>query len=86
MAILKGLAKTIPGFTGELTATDVYFKVIYTFGNKDRITATVEGTVDGRQVYLSDHGFDHNVNGPNVVKQAYEHLKTLPEFANAIDC
>ena len=26
------------------------------------------------------------LDGPNPIKQAYEHLKTLPEFADAVDC
>jgi hypothetical protein len=28
----------------------------------------------------------YDLNGSNPIKQAYEHLKTLPEFAGAIDC
>jgi hypothetical protein len=28
----------------------------------------------------------YDIDGPNPIKQAYEHLKTLPEFADAIDC
>lgn len=30
--------------------------------------------------------FVPNMNGGNFIKQAYEHLKTLPEFAGATDC
>jgi hypothetical protein len=32
------------------------------------------------------YGFDYLLEGPNPIKQAYEHLKTLPEFADAEDC
>lgn len=28
----------------------------------------------------------YDLNGSNILAQAYEHLKTLPEFANAEDC
>jgi hypothetical protein len=28
----------------------------------------------------------YNITGENPIKQAYEYLKTLPEFANATDC
>jgi hypothetical protein len=28
----------------------------------------------------------YDINGENPVRQAYLHLKTLPEFANATDC
>jgi hypothetical protein len=28
----------------------------------------------------------YDLNGSNALNQAYNHLKTLPEFANATDC
>jgi hypothetical protein len=28
----------------------------------------------------------YDLNGPNPIKQAYLHLKSLPEFADAVDC
>ena len=28
----------------------------------------------------------YNLSGENPIKQAYEHLKSLPEFADAVDC
>lgn len=28
----------------------------------------------------------YDMNGTNPIRQAYLHLKTLPEFANAVDC
>ena len=30
--------------------------------------------------------FNYDINGENPIKQAYKHLKALPEFANAVDC
>jgi hypothetical protein len=30
--------------------------------------------------------FDYLINGSNPIAQAYEHLKTLPEFSGATDC
>jgi hypothetical protein len=29
---------------------------------------------------------DYDIDGTNPIKQAYTHLKTLPEFADATDC
>lgn len=29
---------------------------------------------------------DYDINGDNPIAQAYTHLKTLPEYADAIDC
>jgi hypothetical protein len=30
--------------------------------------------------------FSYDISGPNPIKQAYLHLKSLPEFADATDC
>ena len=37
---------------------------------------------------FADNGYScaYNITGENPIKQAYEYLKTLPEFANATDC
>jgi len=32
------------------------------------------------------YGCPYDINGENPIKQAYEHLKTLPEFSDATDC
>lgn len=37
--------------------------------------------VDGRPVECA-----YDITGANPVEQAYEHLKTLPEFSGAVDC
>jgi hypothetical protein len=29
---------------------------------------------------------EYDIQGDNPIKQAYKYLKTLPEFANAVDC
>jgi hypothetical protein len=36
-------------------------------------------------VSSSAFGFPYDMEGDNPIKQAYEHLKTLPEFAGAAD-
>jgi hypothetical protein len=33
-----------------------------------------------------DYSFSINKAGGNFIEQAYEYLKTLPEFADAVDC
>jgi len=37
---------------------------------------------------FADNGYSctYDITGENPIKQAYEYLKTLPEFANATDC
>lgn len=39
-------------------------------------------TITGNKTY----SFEYNLSGENAIAQAYDHLKTLPEFADAIDC
>lgn len=34
----------------------------------------------------TEFAFDLSLEGTNAFAQAYLHLKTLPEFANAVDC
>jgi hypothetical protein len=34
----------------------------------------------------SNYSCAYDINGENPIKQAYLHLKTLPEFLNATDC
>jgi hypothetical protein len=55
---------------------------------KDRLQFQVRASVDGQMPHFSDnqHECGYDLNGANPIKQAYEHLKTLPEFAGATDC
>jgi hypothetical protein len=41
---------------------------------------------DGLLVKGARYNFQTSLEGGNAIKQAYEHLKTLPEFADATDC
>jgi hypothetical protein len=64
-----------------------YIKVINIIGNKNEIQATVNFKGDIEQftkiytvpVSVEDGSF-------NFIAQVYTHLKTLPEFAGAVDC
>ena len=37
---------------------------------------------------FADNGYScaYDITGENPIKQAYLHLKSLPEFADAVDC
>lgn len=71
-----------------VTLINAYIKVASVIANKDVISTTVHvcaesnGSVASSQTYQ----FKHNLLGDNSIKQAYEYLKTLPEFADATDC
>lgn len=64
-----------------------YIKVASISGNKDELLATVQFADDKLQMQ-KHYKFTASVaeNAKNFIAQSYEHLKTLPEFAGAIDC
>lgn len=66
-----------------------YAKVTSIQGCKDRVTACVEvrASQDGEPIYWTSSTFAHDcASVDGVFRQAYIHLKTLPEFASATDC
>ena len=76
-----GLSASIPFNVQETT----YIKVEKISGDKSLLNADVSWTgesVRGRRNYA----FTPNLDGANFLIQAYEHLKTLPEFSGATDC
>ena len=65
----------------------VYIKVVAIDGDKENINANV-AFVHEKSQFNKSYTFPVSVKdgSNNFIKQAYEHLKTLPEFAGAIDC
>lgn len=55
---------------------------------KDKIHFYARSSVDGVLPHFADNDYQcaYTLDGTNPIKQAYEHLKTLPEFADAVDC
>lgn len=41
---------------------------------------------DGQVLEQKGYSFGYDLNGLNPLAQAYNHLKTLPEFQGAVDC
>jgi hypothetical protein len=86
MALSATLVKKEAGFSGELVMPDVYFKVAHLVGDKNRMTASIVGTKDGATVFAGEFSFPVELkSSKNFIAQAYEHAKTLPEFADAKD-
>jgi hypothetical protein len=56
--------------------TAMKFLVLY-FPSAERITMNF---------YSKEYSAPYDLDGPNPIRQAYLHLKTLPEFAGATDC
>ena len=72
--------------TGEsMVSVNAYIKVKNVQGGKETVTASVEFS-DGQMALQKQVVFAPDLDGPNFIKQAYEHLKTLPEFDGAVDC
>jgi hypothetical protein len=86
MALKVNIIKLELGFSGSLSANDVHVQVISVAGGKNMLNAVVAGTKDGINVLNKSYAFVPNLDGRNFIAQAYEHLKTLPEFAGATDC
>jgi hypothetical protein len=85
------LSKTLTlqnNFGADTTLPNVYIKVFRVNGSAARVVAEVQ-LLSGPSGYLykaDAYEFAPDLDGPNFIKQAYSHLKTLPEFADATDC
>lgn len=86
MALKKTLTKSFDGFSGQIQADDVYYKVEQVSGNKEKVVFTMRGYKDGVQVDSFNGEFAADMNGGNYIQQAYLYAKTLPEFVGAVDC
>lgn len=76
-------------FGDNRTFSNAYRKVKTFTGTKERILVTVEtyrSKEDQRVLVATGYDFVPNMNAGNFIAQAYEYLKTLPEFLSATDC
>lgn len=80
------LKKTIT-FKG-ITVQDAYIKVWRFEGEKTKVRVGVCYQADADNPPFDSQMIDcpYVLDGENPIKQAYEHIKTLPEFADAQDC
>ncbi len=65
---------------------DAYFRVEEVSGSKKLLTCIVSINADAGLGMKVKHQFEPTMDGGNFIAQAYNHLKTLPEFAGAVDC
>ena len=65
-----------------------YYKVSQVSASKEKAVANVHAMTEngGSVIDRKEYIFVPDLNGTNFIAQAYEHLKTLPEFAGATDC
>ena len=82
---LKKTTSTVHG----LVASDAYHRVeAVSFIGKEQISFYVRSYVQQDKPFFSEQTVSapYDMDGDNPFKQAYEHLKTMPEFAGAMDC
>jgi hydroxymethylpyrimidine/phosphomethylpyrimidine kinase len=72
----------------SVTTTPLYIKVESVTGSKNKAQAFTSFTdeLKNQQMFEKSFVFTPNMDGANFIAQAYEYLKTLPEFAGAEDC
>jgi hypothetical protein len=85
------LQKTIvlkSNFNTDVAFNSAYIKVDSLVGNKNqmRINLTIQDKKDGSVLNTNMYFFKPLLNEQNFIAQAYEHLKTLSEFADSVDC
>jgi hypothetical protein len=91
MALQKTL-KLIDNFGVEVELLDCYIRVVSLHGSKTNMTASVdvfktpEGKFATKFLANEKHEFAPRLDGPNFIVQAYNHLKTLPQYQGAVDC
>jgi hypothetical protein len=86
MAIQKSIEFTTQ--YGKITVPNCYICINSVEINKTEATAAIIFYRDNKINALQEqsHPFAYDLEGSNPIKQAYEHLKTLPEFTDAVDC
>jgi hypothetical protein len=87
MALKKDLTAT-DHFGIEVTIKDPYIRVAGLDGGKHAMLATVETlTADqSRCVSLEKVNFQPTLESKNFIAQAYDHLKTMDKYADAVNC
>ena len=87
MALSQTITKTLP-LVGNVELA-AHCRVISVSGGKAGMSIMCErrvGDASGEVIDIVHGNFVPALDGDNFIRQAYLHLKTLPEFANAVDC
>lgn len=71
-----------------LTVTDGYLRVSNLQGTKNSVAYVVafQASANNDALRHQSFSFAPDMNGANFIKQAYEHLKTLEGYKDAVDC
>lgn len=79
------ISKTIE-FNG-VTIPECYIRVAFVKG-KNRLDVGIDLCANDKSQSFSTRlvSFEPLMDGSNFIQQAYDHIKTLPEFSGAVDC
>ena len=85
---LSRTIQLIDNFGEAVVFPNAYIKVVSVSVRKDFAAATCKFYKTQNEPELEERTiqFAYDLEGPNSIKQAYQFLKTLPEFSNATDC
>lgn len=86
MALKQNYIETKSGFNGALELPNAYWRVEEVTTSKNKAFCNVSINIENNVIELKRYMFEPKLVNKNIIAQAYEHLKTLPEFANAEDC
>lgn len=85
MALLKTIQTKY-----DITVENAYFRVenvlIQSKNSLQFLLKTYVSAASAAEFSSELHICNYDLSGDNPIKQAYEHLKTLPEFEGATDC
>ena len=87
MALIKNIVLK-DNFGDDKEFANAYLKIEHLSGNKTEMSFSlgIYRGKDNKKIDNQQFIFVPNLDGENFIKQAYNHLKTLPEFAGATDC
>lgn len=86
-SLVSGQGMVVNTGPSTVTTNPLYIKVEKVSGGKDSVRANVSYIDVETKDKITDKTFDFapKMDGGNFIAQAYEHLKSLPEFAGAED-
>jgi hypothetical protein len=72
----------------DVTIPECYVRVSRYYGTKTQMSFTIDfcANADAKPIQQQEIQVGINPSGDNVLTQAYTHIKTIPQFAGAVDC
>lgn len=88
MALQKTIYIARSGFSGQLVAENAYHRVVSVTASKQSASAQIAVFDKKGGVQLDSSFFEFNpaMDDVNFIAQAYEYMKTLPEYQDSKDC